>query len=478
MNTSWDLREWIRLAEERDIIKLVEGADPVLEIGALTELMYRSRRKPAVLFDNIQGYKPGFRLITNVMATEQSLALTLGLGKEIKTTNELSNYVGEKLRSGKLIPPVYVSGGPVMENQQIGEEVNVEIFPAPLWHPLDGGRYIGTGSATITCGMDDNWVNLGTYRIMVVNRNTVSFYISPGKHAKIHREQYFNKNKPCPVAISLGHDPLLLMATSFEWPYGKSEYDIVGGVKGQPVEVITGKVTGLPIPAWSEIVLEGEALPDERSKEGPFGEWTGYYASGEREEIVVRVKAVYYRNNPIILGAPTYKPPSPNSYYLSVLRSAKLKNDYDSLGVPGICGVWCPEEGGSRLLTVISVKQSYPGHVKQVASLALGIPSNAYMGRYIILVDDDVDPTNISDVLWAVCTRSDPAESIDFLRDCWSSPLDPMVAVNGGPTTSSRALINACRPFRSLNKFPEVLSYDGNFIEHVKEKWAKLLLSE
>jgi 4-hydroxy-3-polyprenylbenzoate decarboxylase len=236
---------------------------------------------------------------------------------------------------------------------------------------------------------------------------------------------------------------------------------------GSPVEVCEGKVTGLTIAAWSEIVLEGEALADEKCKEGPFGEWTGYYASGEREEVVIRVKAVYYRNDLIILGAPPFKPPSPNSYYLSVLRSAKNKNELDTLGIPGIAGVWCPEEGGSRLLTVISINQSYPGHVKQVASVVLGLPSNAYMGRYVILVDEDVDTTDISEVLWALCTRTDPTESINFIRGCWSSPLDPMVAVRRGPSTSSRAVIDACRPFQDLHKFPE-LNYDRTLVDQVK----------
>jgi 4-hydroxy-3-polyprenylbenzoate decarboxylase len=470
-----DLREWLSRCVERNIVEFVDGADPVLEIGALTEHMYHTVRKPVLVFNNILGYKPGYRLMTNVLASPQTIGVTFGLDVTETGTKELIKYIGEQLKCLRNIPPEYVNNGPVLENIMHEEEVDLLELPAPLWHPLDGGRYLGTGSITITKDPEEGWVNLGTYRIMIVDQNSVSFYVSPGKHAKLQRDKYFKKGKPCPVAISLGHDPLLFMLGSFECPYGQSEYDIAGGFKGHPIEVLEGRITGLPIPARSEVVLEGEALATERCKEGPFGEWTGYYGSGEREEIVIRIKAVYHRNDPIILGAPPYKPPSPNSYYLAVLRSAKMFNDLTALGVSGIEGIWFPVEGGSRFLAVISVKQSYPGHAKQVAMLVASAPSSAYMGRYVIIVDDDIDPTNINDVLWAMSTRTDPVESIDFIRRCWSSPLDPMVAINQENIIStSRAIIDACRPYEKREQFPDVLKYDENVELKIKKKWPDL----
>src|SRR5207302_4273323 len=116
----------------------------------------------------------------------------------------------------------------------------------------------------------------------------------------------------------------IFMAGSLEIPWVMSEYDWVGRVQGRPVEVIEGPVTGLPIPADAEIVIEGFVDPGHKLPEGPFGEWTGYYASAQREEPVVKVQALYHRNNPILLGSPPVKPPSELAYYRAFLRAAAI----------------------------------------------------------------------------------------------------------------------------------------------------------
>src|SRR5581483_9157447 len=153
----------------------------------------------------------------------------------------------------------------------------------------------------ITRDPEEDWVNAGTYRVMVHDRDTAGIYIQSNNHGSIHMRKYFARNQPCPVAICLGAHPLLFAMGSNGIPRGTCEYDFAGGVAGRPLEVVNGPITGLPIPAGAEIVLEGEILPDLRL-EGPFGEFHGYYASGARPEPVIRVKAVYHRHNPILLG--------------------------------------------------------------------------------------------------------------------------------------------------------------------------------
>ena len=126
------------------------------------------------------------------------------------------------------------------------------------------------------------------------------------------------------------------------------------------VEVIRGPVTGLPIPAHAEIAIEGYAMPDERLPEGPFGEWTGYYASGVRDEPVFRVKALYHRNDPIVLGSPPVKPPSGKVYTQAILRSATLEEDLENAGVPDVKAVWCHEAGSARMFVVVSCASAMP----------------------------------------------------------------------------------------------------------------------
>src|SRR5690606_12611153 len=137
----------------------------------------------------------------------------------------------------------------------------------PKWHEHDGCRYIGTGCVVIQKDPDSGWVNLGTYRVAVHDETTAGLYISPGKHGRRIMEKYWAKGEACPVAISVGQEPMLFIVSGLEAPEGVSEYDVVGGLRGEPTQVIESEFTGLPIPATAEIVIEGEVPPGETREE-------------------------------------------------------------------------------------------------------------------------------------------------------------------------------------------------------------------
>ncbi|HLC25170.1 MAG TPA: UbiD family decarboxylase [bacterium] len=468
-----DLRDFIEKAKAIGELRVVEGADWNLEIGVLTELACHHESRPAILFDKIKGYPEGYQVLANSLGSLKRTALTLDLPDNLGAMDFIRAW-REKSKSLKMIPPRVVKTGPLMENVYSGKEINMLKFPTPLWHEHDGGRYLGTGSIDITRDPDEGWVNLGTYRVMVHNEDTLGFYISPGKHGRIQREKYFNRNESCKVAVSFGHDPRYFLAGSIELDYGLSEYDFIGALKGSPVDVIDGDYSGLPIPADAEIVIEGEALASELMAEGPFGEWTGYYASSTRPEPIIKVKRLYHRNNPIILGSPPMRPPSELTAYRSYMRSALIWEEMERAGIPDVKGVWCHEAGGTRLLVIVSIQQRYPGHAKQAGVVASQCHAGAYLGRYVIVVDEDIDPSNTYDVLWAMSTRSDPEKDIDILRRCWSGPLDPIIpkALKG---FNSRAIIDATRPFEWKDEFPRVAESSPELREKVRKKWEKVL---
>jgi len=472
-----DLRDWLTQVEELGELKVVEGVHWDLEIGVITEELFR-RRGPALVFDGIPGYPKGYWVLVNALGSPKRLAFTLGLPPDRELRKLLKPW-REKSHSLKPIPMKYVEDGPVMENVYFDQDVDVLKFPAPKWHEYDGGRYIGTGSVDITVDPEEGWVNLGTYRVMIHDRNHVGFYISPGKQGRMHRERWFAKKEKMPVAISIGHDPLIYLAGGLEIPYGLCEYDWIGGVKGERVEVIKGRITGLPIPAHAEIVLEGFADPSHQLPEGPFGEWTGYYASGERAEPVIEVKAVYHRNDPIILGSPPGKPPTELHFYRAFLRSVAIQEQLEKAGIPGVKGVWCHEVGESRLFTVVAIEQRYAGHAKQAGVVASQCQAGAYLGRFVV-VDDDIDIMDLNDVMWAVCTRVDPAQDIDILHRCWSGPLDPMLSPSQRERKeffNSRAIIDATRPFEWRDRFPRVSESSPQVRERILNKWAERVFS-
>ncbi len=475
-----DLRDWLEKVDEMGELRQVNGADWNLEIGAISQLAQLKRagqKDHALLFDNIPGSPPGYRVLSNYFNSANRFALTVNLPLGLSELDYVKAWM-EKYAPPPRIEPKYVTDGPVMENVLEGNDIDLIKFPTPKWYEGDGGRYIGTGGAVITTDPDEGWFNLGCYRVMLLDKNHVAVYISPGKQGRMHRDKFFSRGRPFPVAISVGHDPLIFIVASTEQPYGICEYEIAGGIKGEPIEVIKGPLTGLPIPARAEIVLEGECTADNTTLEGPFGEWTGYYGSGAREEPVVTVKAVYHRNNPIIVGSPGLRAPKGQSVHTQVIRSALIKGEMERAGIPDVTGVWRLLEGGGYLLTAVSIKQRYPGHARQAGLLALSCQAGAYCSKYVIVVDDDIDVTNLSHVIWAMSTRTDPVKDIDIVRRGWSTPLDPMISPEDrekGLFFTSRAVIDACRPYEWRDKFPPVVDISQELEEAMMDKWGDVI---
>ncbi|MFQ5914537.1 MAG: UbiD family decarboxylase [Nitrospinota bacterium] len=471
-----DLRDLLDRIEQIGELERVDGADWNLEIGALAEMVCAAApagKSPALLFDNIPGYPKGFRVLSGAVNSTKRLALAMGFPEPRNPIDVVQAY-RDRMRSGfRLIPPAIAKHGPVLENVDRDAEVDLYKFPVPFLHEKDGGRYIGTDVLVIMRDYDSDYVNAATYRVMVHDRNTAGIWMSPGKHGRIIREKYFNAGKPCPVAISCGHDPLLFMAANQEVDYATDEFAYAGGHRQEPFQIVKSELHGLPIPAYSEIVLEGEIYGDQKLPEGPFGEFMGYYASPVSDEPTIKVRRVYHRNEPILTMANPCRPPNDFNFGRSIVKAAMIWDEVEKAGLPGVQGVWCHEAGASRLFNVISIKPLYPGHSKQAAMLAASCHSGNYAGRWTIVVDDDIDPSNLFDVIWAVSTRCDPPEDIDFIRKTWSTPLDTML--REPPYQNNRAIVDACRPWGWKDEFPEVAEGSPELKEKMRKKWRHLL---
>jgi UbiD family decarboxylase len=468
-----DVRGWIKEVQEMGELKTIEGADWNLEIGALSVLASKHKENtPALLFDRVKDYPKGYRILVGFFESLRRSALTTNLPLDI-TREEFIQAWRERLAKHPSIPPVAVKSGPILENVFEGNDVDLFKFPVPFWHKRDGGRYIGTGHVVITRDPDDGWINMGCYRTMVHDRNTLGMSISPGKHGRMHRTKYFEAGKPCPVVLCFGIDPLLHMLATRPEPYGHSELDSAGGIKGEPVEVIIGEKTGLPIPAYAEIAVEAEILPDQSKQEGPFSEWTGYYASGEKSEPLIKVHRLYHRHDPIITASPEYRPTARAEQCYELLRAAYIRDQVEKAGVPDVTAV---ASYFRRFFTVLSIKQRYPGHARQAGLVASQCQGSAYLGRYVVVVDEDIDVYDINDVLWAICSRVDPAESVEILRRCWSGPLDPIIP-RDKKGFSSRMIIDACRPYEWMKDFPPAAEIEPELKEALTLKWRKELFS-
>ena len=471
-----DLRAWLERVEQLGELHHIDAeVDPIEEMGGLTYLVGKQEGAPALLFNHVRGAKHGSRALFNLLGTSKArYALALGLNPALGL-RELVQATREKIRDR--VPPVTVDArsAPVNQNVQLGDQVDLTIFAAPKHWPHDGGRYIGTGDIVMTRDPDLGHINVGTYRMMVHDRNHVGLYLSPGKDARLHITRAWQRGEDVEVAAALGVHPLWMVLGSQTFPKNMSEYEAIGGVMGRPLEVVRGETTSLLFPAQAEIVIEGVIRPNVTKREGPFGEFTGYYGRPEASAPLVEVTAVHYRDNPILTNALMADYPSCEmALFYAIAKSARLLDDLDKLGIPGIKGAWAVPAAASGFgAVVISLEQRYAGHAAQVLALAAQAPSAAYYTKWIIAVDEDVDPASMNEVLWAMATRSNPVDDIDILRNTWSTWLDPTQNPPEDRPWGSKALINACKEHRYLESFSQRTALRREVWERIAGRWKR-----
>ena len=303
------LRGWLDTVERLGELKRVSGAHWDVEMGAVTHMLTEKSggTAPAILFDDVPGYAKGYRTLYGQLSSVKRIALTLGLPLQYQRKVDIVQRYHARTQDLRPLPPRYVNDGPIFENVIEGDAVDVLKFPVPRHHERDKARFVGTADCVVTKDPDSGWYNLGAYRSQVYDGKTVGCQITEGKHGRIHRDKYFARGEPMKVVILCGQDPLLFMLSSSPLPE-VSEYDIAGGLRGEPIDVVRGPYTGFPIPADCEIAIEGETVAGETRSEGPFGEWMGYYSDDTQERPFVRVNTILHRNDPILTCAPQHKP--------------------------------------------------------------------------------------------------------------------------------------------------------------------------
>ena len=480
-----NLRDWLKDVDKRGELKTIKGVDCDLEMSGICEIVIGEKidPNPVIMFEDIPGYPKGFRTLYSLFGSPWRAAKTLGLPEEETGRMDLLRNWSQKVDKISMIPPKIVDSAPFLDNVDRGKDVNLLKFPSPKHHELDGGRYIGTCHGVIQRDPDNGYVNIGTYRVMLLDEKRLALHALEGQHGSIiMNAKYFSRGEKMPIVIAIGMDPTLWFSSFTRLSYGASEYEYAGGIKGEPIEVINGQETGLPIPAHSEIIIEGFCSPGETADEGPFGEWHGYYGNMGLlpvSEPVINVKAVYYRNDPIMT---CQLPARPNldtsSLIMSVTNSSAIWKRLESSGIPGIKGVWCYSEvAGDGLFIVVAIEQLYPGHSTEVGVTASQFP---HQGRYTIVVEEDINPSDLEQVLWAICTRGKPHEAIQILNHCRSNSADTTISmdekrkyqVTPKPLHNSRVVIDACRPLEWKKDWYPMASLSHELREKLFKKYG------
>jgi 4-hydroxy-3-polyprenylbenzoate decarboxylase len=461
-----DIRDFIARCEEEEMLHRIKAeVDWDLELSHIAKLN-EERRGPALLFENVKGYASP--VLTSACTTTERLALIMGMDRKSTLVDIMREWVN---KGGNKIPPKWVESGPCKENVMKGNEVDLTKFPAPKFYPLDGGRYFGTAHFVITKDPDTGWVNLGTYRLQLLDESTLGTQFIKGKHADIMLKKYAERKEPMPVAAVVGCDPLLFLMGAARLSAFESEYDLAGSIRGEPIEVVKGETVDLPIPATAEIVVEGEVDPEDFKPEGPFGEYTGYYSGvGANPRNYIKVNCVTFRNNPIFWSTTVGRAVTDTHMTMALTYGATLWQQLEAMRIPGLKAVYCPPEGSGRFLAIISVKQMYPGHSIQVGTAAISTEMGAYGLKTVIVVDEDIDPWDLPRVLYALSFRFQPARA-EFIKRGRSTPLDPSLPLDQRDITS-RLIIDATIPYEWKEK-PIEIELDEKTVEKVRKRWKE-----
>jgi len=461
------MRDFIEQAERGGMLHRIKAeVDWDLELSHIAKLN-EEKRGPALLFENVKGYDSP--VITSVCTTTERLALIMGLPKETSLVGLMEQWVkiGEKR-----IPPKQVESGPCKENIMMGDDVDLFRFPVPKFYPLDGGRFFGTAHFVLTKDPETGWVNLGTYRLQLLDKNHLGTQFIKGKHSDIMLKKYQAMRKPMPVTAVVGCDPLLFILGASRFSAFESEYDFAGSVRGEPVEVVKAETNDLPVPATAEIVVEGEVDADKFMEEGPFGEYTGYYSGvGSTPRNFIDVKCVTYRNNPVFWATTVGRAVTDTHMTMALSYGATLWQQLVAMRIPGIKAVYCPPEAAGRFLAIISLKQMYPGHADQVLTAAVSTEMGAYGLKTVIVVDEDIDPWDIPRVMYALSFRFQPNRS-QVIKRGRSTPLDPSLPIDSRDITG-RLLLDATIPYDWKEK-PVSIELDRNMVKKVEGRWSEL----
>jgi 4-hydroxy-3-polyprenylbenzoate decarboxylase len=428
-----DLRCWIDALERAgELRKVGAEVDWNIEIGTVMRLAQGAATGPALLFNNIKDYnRPDSRcrrIFGGGLSSYRRIAMMLGLSPD--------THPGELVRIGRTIltgniPPKIVKTGPVKENIVTGKDVDLFSLPVPYWNRLDGGRYLLTYGGVVTKDPHSGDMNVGIYRGMVTGRAEIPILMWRAQHIGHHFTAWQQAgHKEMPIAVAIGWEPSFGFTGGAPVPKGVCEYNVMGAIRGAPVELVKCETVDLYVPATAEIVIEGflGLEPETYVTEGPFAEFTGYVAGDKSPKPAIRVTAITHRNDPILRGTIEGALPgsySENAVCSSIMRAATAWNVLDRAGVPGITDVWCPPvHAGINLL--IQMKQSYRGQAKQAANAIWGSSAAHVRYKHITVVDDDIDIHDYAAVDWAIAYRVNAGENdIVIMPATFGAGLDP-----------------------------------------------------
>ncbi len=475
--TFQNLREFISFLEKKgELIRIKAPVSAVLEITEITDRVSK-KNGPALFFENVK--ESSLPVVTNLFGSFERVAWALGRNHFSELEHIIPRFIPEipqsfreslstllKILQIRKFKPKIVKRAPCQEIVLKGDEVDLTQFPVLKCWPKDGGKFI-TLPLVITRDPETKKQNMGMYRMQIFGKRIT------GMHWQIHHDGAQNfrknpKNEPFPVAVALGGDPTTIYSATSPLPYSFDELIFASFLREKPVEVVKAITNDLLVPAEAEIVLEGYVLSGEEKIEGPFGDHTGYYTPPDKYPIF-HVEAITMREDPIYPATVVGKPPMEDCYlgkateriFLPLIKAA----------LPEIVDVDFPLEGVFHNCVIVSIKKSYPKQAQKVMN-AIWSLGQMMFSKFIVVVDENVDVHNYSEVAWKVFNNVDPKRDIVLTE----GPLDVLDHSSPTPFYGHKMGIDATKKWKEEGhprEWPEEIEMSEEVKELVSKRWQE-----
>ena len=483
-----DLREFMAALEKKGLLKRIKAeVDPYLEIAEITDRVSKEKgaRNTALLFENVKGTK--MPVLTNALGSMERMAMGLGvasiddIGKRVREMADPtqlfpgpgSNFM-EKLsvlpKLGEISNyfPKTVKKAPCQEVVIEGADVDLSKFPVLTCWPDDGGPFI-TLPMVATVDPVTNITNLGMYRLQVFDKVSTGMHWHKHKDGARHYMHYEGIGKRMECAVAIGGDPATIYAATAPLPPVVGEYMFAGFIREKPLEVVQCKTVDIRVPAHAEIVLEGYVEPGERRMEGPFGDHTGYYSLADLYP-VFHVTCITHRKDAIYPATIVGRPPQEDAYIGKATERIFLP--LLQMVSPDILDMDLPVEGVFHNNVIVKIKKRFPGHAKKAMNTIWGT-GMLMLSKFVIVVDEDVDVHDYSEVAWKVMNHVDPRRDTVIM----DGPLDILDHACPHLGFGSKMGIDATKKWAGegfTREWPDEIKMSPEVIERVNRKWKEL----
>ena len=475
-----DLRDFIRALEKQSQLKRIPfEVSPELEI---TEFADRSVKSggPALLFEKPAG--SSVPVLINAFASMRRMEIALEVSSVDEVAARISEFLEMRMPEGiigklKMLPklgeigalfPKIVSSGPCKDVIR-KDDFSLDEFPILKCWPQDGGRYI-TLPMVFSKNPDTGKRNCGCYRLQVYDARTTGMHWQTHKQGAEHyrRLRAAGTTKRMDVAVAIGADPATMYSAILPLPPDLDEMMIAGFLRSKPVEMVKCETVDIEVPAQAEIVLEGYVELGELRREGPFGDHTGFYSLDD-DYPVFHLTCITHRKNPIYATTIVGPPPMEDFYMGKAIERIFLP--LMRLQLPEVRDICMPAEGNNHNMIFIAIRKSYPGHARKVMHAIWGL-GQAMFSKVIVVVDEDVNVQNVSEVAWKALNNIDPERDIQFVM----GPVDSLDHASRLANYGSKMGIDATKKWPEegfTRPWPDVIRMPADVSKRVDEMWRR-----